>query len=254
MRNRAANRLVPVGFFLSFCCFAALFAMNAGGESNPSSKALEAFKKAYPGTAVESMARTEIAGLFEVVTGGNLLYFAPEGSYLLFGEIFTPQGKNLTALRREELMARRLKELPLDAAIKIGSGRNRVIEFTDPDCPYCRKASLFFRGRRDVTRYVFFAPLVQLHPDAQRKAAWILAARDRTKAYQEVMEGLRDKETFPQPDSRASDLVMQHRQIAARMGVVGTPLFWINGKMVQGANIPVIEKLLTEGGAEQISH
>ena len=254
MRNRTVNRLVPVGFFLSFGCFAALFALNAGGENDLSGKALETFKKAYPGTPVEGMARTEIAGLFEVVSGGNLLYFAPEGSYLLFGEIFTPQGKNLTALRREELMAMRLKELALDVAIKIGSGRNRVIEFTDPDCPYCRKASLFFRGRRDVTRYVFFAPLVQLHPDAQRKAAWILAARDRTKAYQEVMEGLRDKETFPQPDSRASDLVMQHRQIAARMGVVGTPLFWINGKMVQGANIPVIEKLLTEGGAEQISH
>lgn len=254
MKNRAANRLVPVGFFLSFCSFVALFALNAGGESDPSSKALEAFKKAYPGTAVDGMARTGIAGLFEVVSGGNLLYFAPEGNYLLFGEIFTPQGKNLTALRREELTAKRLKELPLDAAIKIGSGRNRVIEFTDPDCPYCRKASRFFRERKDVTRYVFFAPLVQLHPDAERKAAWILAARDRTKAYQEVMEGMRDKEKLPQPDKWSSGLVMQHRQIAARMGVMGTPLFWVNGKMVQGANIPVIEKLLKEGGMVKISH
>jgi len=251
MRNRAANRLVPVGFFLSFCSIVALFALNAGGEPDPSSKAMEAFKKAYHGTPVESMTRTEIAGLFEVVTGGNLLYYAPEGNYLVFGEIFTPQGKNITAQRREELTTKRLGELPLDTAVKIGSGRNRVIEFTDPDCPYCRKASRFFRERRDVTRYIFFAPMVQLHQDAEKKAAWILTARDRGKAYQEVMEGLRDKERFPQPDKWASGLVMQHRQIASRMGVMGTPLFWVNGKMVQGANIPVIEKLLKEGGAEK---
>jgi hypothetical protein len=33
-----------------------------------------------------------------------------------------------------------------------------------------------------------------------------------------------------------------------------TPMFWVNGKMVQGANIPVIEKLLKEGGAEKTRH
>ena len=253
MQNKIVNRLVPVGFSLSFCSFAALFALNAGGESDPSGKALETFKKVYPGTAVEGMAGTGIAGLYEVVTEGNLLYFASEGNYLIFGEIFNPQGTNITARRREELMASRLKELPLDAAVKIGSGRNRVIEFSDPDCPYCRKASTFFRERKDVTRYVFFAPLTQLHPDAERKAAWILAATDREKAYQEVMEGLHDKEKFPQPDERADGLIMQHRQIATRMGVMGAPMFWVNGKIVLGANIPVIEKLLKEGGAEKAS-
>jgi thiol:disulfide interchange protein DsbC len=254
MRNRVPNRVVPVAFFLSFCFFTALSALSAGGESDPSTKALEAFKKAYHGTTAESMNRTEIAGLFEVVTGGNLLYFAPDGNYLIFGEIFTPQGKNITAQRREELTANRLRELPLDAAVRIGNGRNKVIEFTDPDCPFCRKASRFFKERRDVSRYVFFAPLVQLHPDAEKKAAWILAAKDREKAYLEVMDGQHDKERLPQEDKRASALVMRHRHLAARMGVMVTPMFWVNGKMVQGANIPVIEKLLKEGGAEKIRH
>jgi len=254
MRNKLQSKVVPIAFFLSFCIFAALFTMSAGGESDPSTKALEAFTKAYHGTMVESMTRTEIAGLFEVVTAGNILYFAPEGNFLVFGEIFTPQGKNITAQRREELTAKRLRELPLDAAVRIGSGRNRVIEFTDPDCPFCRKASRFFKERRDVSRYVFFAPLTQIHPDAERKAAWILAARDREKAYLEVMDGLHDKERLPQTDKRAGDLVMRHRQLAARMGVMVTPMFWVNGKMVQGANIPVIEKLLKEGGAEKTRH
>jgi len=245
--------MVPVGFFLSFCSLATIYALNAGGEPDPATKTLDAFRKFYPGTQVESVTGTGIAGLFEVVTGGNILYFAPEGSYLIFGEIYTPKGKNLTAGRREELTANRLKNLPLDIAVKIGSGRNRVIEFTDPDCPYCRKVERFFKERRDVTRYVFFTPLVQLHPDSERKSAWILAARDREKVYHEVMSGKHDKDRLPLPGERASVFVARHRQLAAGMGVMGTPMFWVNGKMVQGADIPTIEKLLREGGGEKSS-
>jgi len=254
MRSRTANRMVPAGFFLSFCSFAAIFALNAGGELDPSTKALDAFKKAYPHTQVESVAGTGIAGLSEVVTGGNILYFAPEGNYLLFGEIYTSKGKNLTAARREELAAIRLENLPLDLGVKIGNGRNRLIEFTDPDCPYCRKVERFFKGRRDVTRYVFFAPLVQLHPDSERKVAWILSSKNREKAFHEIMSGKHDKDRLPQPDKRAGELVARHRQLATNMGVMGTPLFWVNGRMVQGADIPAIEKLLGEGGGERNSH
>jgi len=253
MKNRLGNRMVPLAFLLSFGIFAPLLACRAG-ETDPAARALEAFRKAYHGTRVESVNRTEIFGLFEVVTGGNILYYAPEGNYLIFGEIFTPQGKSITAKRREELAASRLKSLPLETAVRIGKGRNKVIEFTDPDCPFCRRVEDFFRGRNDVTRYVFFAPLVQLHPDAEKKSAWILAAGDREKAYIEVMTGQHDKEKTPQPDTKASTLIARHRQLAAAMGVSGTPMFWVNGKMVQGANIPVIEKLLKEGGAEKQKH
>jgi len=251
MTNRLGNRMVPLAFLLSFGIFAPLLACRAGGETDPAAKVLEAFRKAYHGTWVESMSRTEIPGLFEVVTGGNIIYYAPEGNYLVFGEIFTPQGKSITAKRREDLAAARLKSLPLDLAVRIGKGRNQVIEFTDPDCPFCRRAEEFFRGRNDVARYVFFAPLTQLHPDAERKSAWILGAGDREKAYSEVMAGQHDKEKTPQPDAKGRDLIARHRQLAAAMGVTGTPMFWVNGKMVQGANIPVIEKLLKEGGAER---
>ena len=40
-------------------------------------------------------------------------------------------------------------------AVRIGSGPNTVIEFTDPDNPHGRKAAQFLAGRTDVTRHVF---------------------------------------------------------------------------------------------------
>src|SRR5574340_1146888 len=46
--------------------------------------------------------------------------------------------------------------LPLDKAIKIGDGGTTVIEITDPDCPFCRRASAYLSAKNDITRYVFF--------------------------------------------------------------------------------------------------
>lgn len=227
---------------------AVLAAMTAYGGPEQTAEVLGALKKAYPRITVEQVRESEIEGLFEVVSGGTILYFAPKGNYIVFGEIWNPEGKSITATRREELVSSQLKELPLDQAVRIGNGTNTVIEFTDPDCPFCRKAADFFMERQDVTRFVFFSPLVQLHPDAEKKAAWILAAKDRVKAYHEVMSGRKDKDALPTPSADASSLVTHHRQIAGRIGVMGTPMFWVNGKAVQGANIPLLEGLLKEGG------
>lgn len=243
---RSRSRLF---LFLAFIASGAvLLAMTAYGEPDPAPDVLSALKKAYPNISADQVRESEIEGLYEVVSGGAVLYFAPKGNYMVFGEIWTPEGKSVTATRRDELVSRQLQALPLDQAVRIGKGPNIVIEFTDPDCPFCRKAADFFMDRKDVTRFVFFSPLVQLHPNAEKKAAWVLGAKDRAKAYHEVMSGRKDKETIPAPSAEASGLVARHRQLAVRMGVMGTPMFWVNGKAVQGANIPLLEGLLREGG------
>jgi len=46
-------------------------------------------------------------------------------------------------------------DLDLSKALVIGNGPKTVIEFTDPDCPFCRKAASYFANRTDVTKYVF---------------------------------------------------------------------------------------------------
>ena len=110
--------------------------------------------------------------------GPNIIYFHPEKDLLMFGEIWTKDGKNMTAEKKGQARFARLKDLPLDKAVKIGNGRNKVIEFTDPDCPYCRKASAFLKGRKDVTRYVFFFPL-PIHKEAEAHARYVLCSAKR---------------------------------------------------------------------------
>jgi len=206
----------------------------------------EALTKTYPQLHVGEIRETPISGLYEIETGPNVLYYYPDKELILFGELWTKEGRSLTAERKVALSAQRIKDIPLEKGIKIGAGKHTVVEFTDPDCPYCRKASEFLGTRKDTTRYVYLLPL-PIHKDAETKARFILCAHDQAKAYEEVMRGIHDKEKLDAcSGERASALLHEHKDIAARAGVGGTPSFWIDGHAVVGANIPALEKLLDE--------
>jgi len=204
----------------------------------------KAVTKSYPNLNVGEIRTTAIQGLYELEIGPNLLYFYPEKNLVVFGEIWTKEGKSLTAERREELAAKKVKEIPLDKGIKIGSGDNVVIEFTDPDCPYCRKASAYLQKRKDTTRYVYFLPL-PMHRDAENHARYILCSSDKAKAYEEVMSGKHDGQKVDTcNDETVSALMKEHRELAAKAGVSATPSFLIRGHVVTGLNIPEIENFL----------
>ncbi|MHB8907731.1 MAG: DsbC family protein [Syntrophales bacterium] len=206
----------------------------------------ESFRKNFPSLPLESMTPTDIPGVYEVVSGGRIAYYVPAQEYLIVGEIVNKDKKNLTRARSAELLAKRLKDLPLEKALKIGSGPHTVIEITDPDCPFCRKASEFLAARKDVTQYIFLFPL-SMHKDAEKKIDYIFCAKDQAKAYEEAMAGKLDDMKFKVCDNaEAAELAKAHKEIGGKIGVesLGTPLFLVNGQFVQGANMPQIEKIL----------
>lgn len=199
-------------------------------------------KKNFPNLRVDSVKESPIKGLYEIIAGNQVFYFSPDG-YLMFGELWSKDGKNLTAEMREKVLSEKVKSIPLDKALKIGSGPRQVIEFTDPDCPYCRKVDDFLAKRTDVTRYVFFFPLRQIHPDAEKKAHYILSQKDKEKAFREVVSGALDGK--PAPESVHQDAMLEEmEQVAKSIGVRGTPALWIDGTAVNGADIPRITALL----------
>jgi len=206
----------------------------------------ENFKKTFPNIPVDSISPTEIKGIYEVVSQNQIGYFAPESGHLILGEVIDKNGTNLTVKRRNEIIVAKAKDLPLDKALKIGSGKNTVIEFTDPDCPYCRRASSFLSQKTDVTRYVFFLPL-PMHKDAENKIKYVFCSVDKAKAYEEAMQGKLDNQKYeickkPEID----DLVRVHKEASRKMGVNSTPYFIVNGKPISGANTAEIDKALQQ--------
>lgn len=137
-----------------------------------------------------------------------------------------------------------LRDFPLYQAIRIGTGKQVVIEVSDPDCRFSRRMVNYWNKRRDVTRYVFLIAL-KIHPEAAEKARYILCAPDRAAAYREVYAGELDfdeKKFDPLCDDQG--LLDTHRKFAAKMGVVSTPTYVIKGVKINGARVKEIERVL----------
>jgi thiol:disulfide interchange protein DsbC len=206
----------------------------------------ETFKKMFPQIRVEDISETGIKGVYEVVSHNQVGYFAPEPGYLLLGDIVDRNGLNITANRRNELIASKAKSLPLDKALKIGQGKGTIIEFTDPDCPYCRRASAALRQKTDVTRYIFFFPL-PMHANAENKVKYIFCSKDKVKAYEQAMQGKLDDQKYDTcRKQEADDLLKIHREAGENMGINSTPYFIVNNKPVSGANMPKIDEALKQ--------
>ena len=217
--------------------------------ASPVEKPEAAIKNALPQLKIDSVSESQIKGLFEVVAGQNVFYFYPEKNLLLVGDMYTVAGQNLTGEKKKELKEKaqkqalaKLKDLPLDRAVKIGNGPKTVIEFTDPDCPYCRRASEGLKSRTDITRYVFLTPLA--HPNAITKVYYVLGASDKEKAYHEMMEGKPLPATSGEYSKEIKEQAAQHMEFARTLAVEGTPTFFVNGQQVVGADMERINSLL----------
>ena len=117
-----------------------------------------------------------------------------------------------------------------------------MIEFTDPDCPYCRKAAEYFTKRTDVTQYIFFAPLA--HPAAITNIQYILGAKNKVEAYDAMMLGQEIPASAKPASDAVKELAQEHMALAKKIGIQGTPAFFIKGQQVMGADIQKLEELL----------
>jgi len=211
----------------------------------------EAAKAGQKEFRVDAVRQSPVKGLCEIQAGTNIMYFAPAENLIISGSIFDFKGRNYTREKMEALvnesLGKTLSKLPLDKAITVGHGPVQIIEITDPDCPYCRRASTWLDGRSDVTRKVFFAPLA--HPHAIEKVKVILAAKDQEAVYHAYMRGEHDKDAAVPAvtDEKAVAMADEHLKLANNAKVSGTPTFFVNGVVVVGADLEGLRKAIEKG-------
>jgi len=238
MKRRRAFWLLCAAFLLTGSMLCTIAAAETPEES---------FKKMFPRFQFDSIRESEIKGVYEVIRGTDIGLFAPEPGYFIIGDfqMINREGKNVAELRKNEIILSKIKSLPLDKALKVGSGKNTVIEITDPDCPYCRRAANFLEKRSDVTQYIFFLPL-PYHKDAVNKIKYIFCSQDKEKAYSEAMQGKLDGRKYEVCKKQdVEDLLGIHRTVVAKLGIQSTPFFIINNsQIVVGADIPKLEEAL----------
>ncbi|HBG07191.1 MAG: protein-disulfide isomerase [Geobacteraceae bacterium GWC2_58_44] len=231
------------GFVSSLLSAAILLCLAGVSSAAPEAVKPEvALRAAFPQVNFDSISPSEIPGLYEVVSGQNVFYYYPEKDLIVVGEIVGKDLKSRTVERKAALAAKLVKSLPLDKAVKIGDGKKVVIEFTDPDCPYCRKASEYFTKRSDVTRYVFFAPMA--HPAAITKIEYVLGAENKAEAYDAMMLGQEIPASAKPATDAVKALAQEHLAMAKKVGIQGTPTFFINDQQVVGMDTKKFDELL----------
>lgn len=190
-------------------------------------------------TTIVDIRNSEIDGLYEVVTPTKILYTDVNGKYLIVGQMFTLEGINVTQNKINQLLAEQMDKIDTSFALKIGNGKIKVIEFTDPECPYCKQAQEFFKGNNNTTRYIFFFPL-PFHPNAKKLSIHVLCSEDKESEYKKVFEGNFDlnKLNYCKEGEEQLNKMMA---LGNELNITGTPTFYIKGKMIPGASPEIAE-------------
>lgn len=203
----------------------------------------------FPGEKIESLKKTPYLGLYEVVVGGELFYTDDKGTYLFFGHVVDPKTRqSLTSERLQQIKdARRISpaSLPLESAITAvkGNGKRKLVVFSDPNCPYCKRLEKELANISDVTIYTLLYPVLN---GSIPTATAIWCAPDRLKAWDDFMlRGIA-------PAGKNCETPIETLLEAGRKnGISGTPtLIFADGSVVPGM-IPAdtIEKKLSSATA-----
>lgn len=185
--------------------------------------------------------------LYQASAGGRILYYAPQSDHLLFATIYDKNGVNLTALAQDASARKKLGMLEPSQALTIGPpGAPTVIEFTDPDCPYCRALDRFWAAKaaegKPVRRQIYFVS--GIHPQAASKAEHILCSKDQAGAFRVTYAG-----EAPRPLATCKEgaaRVAANAQAVKAMGISGTPTLILDGRVISGFQQAEVEAWLDE--------
>jgi len=183
--------------------------------------------RGYCQVAFEHMGRTVI------------FYLDLDNRYLIFGnlvEIATMSNKSAEAVRRIEDKKRiDIAKIPLADALVMGNSvaAQRVVIFTDPDCPYCgqlhQTMKKIIAARKDIAFYIKFLPL-EFHKDAYWKAKSIVCNKSV-----KMLDDNFEKREIPKTEC-ATDEIDNSMKLAHSLGIGGTPsLILPDGRLKVGA-------------------
>jgi thiol:disulfide interchange protein DsbC len=207
-------------------------------------------QEVYPNFTIQKVLPSEIDGLFEIHGNSNIVY--TDGEYLFVGHIMSFDGQRDLTQERLDSLIQQSFEPDVAAALTVtdGIGTKTVIMVTDPECPYCATADMWFETA-NTTRKILFYPL-DFHPNAALISEHILCSADPEAEYKAVMgliheffnseKGGSIKEHLEQSGVTLSSCESGRKQleemkrVVEQAGISGTPMFIVDGELIEGAD------------------
>lgn len=185
------------------------------------------------------------------------------------------RGISIDEIRIEMEQANKIWDIPDAESPVFGNTKNpklTIVEFTEFQCPYCSNVAPVIEGLmkkypNDI-KFVYKHFPLSFHANAPAAAAASIAAQNQGKFWefryalaphfreltQETFEkvakevGL-DMEKFKKDmvlDSAKQKRINEEFQLGVKVGVQGTPNFYINGKRQDRFSVELVEKMLKE--------
>jgi len=234
--------LITSALILLAVSFTSISAVSANEADIKQLKA--ALSASMPGLADVSVKATPINGLYEVVSGSQVMYMTKDAQYALDGNLYDMKSRsNLTENAQSGIRLNALNELGEDNMLVYmpeGDVKHTITVFTDIYCPYCvrlhNEVDEYMKNGVKV-RYIF-VPFKG--PKSVDTSVSVWCAKDRNKAMTMAKNG----ETIEQ--KTCDNPVSKHRALATTLGIRGTPAIMLgSGQLIPGYEpaAKVIKKL-----------
>ncbi len=205
---------------------ACVFVPSLAAEDGPPRAVIELLERIIPEVPPDSIRPAAVDGFFEVSYDNDILYISADGRFLLRGDLYDMRTQaNLTESRRAAFRLGLVNALKAEDLVvfapKGRKARHVVYVFTDIDCNFCRQLQREMRQYNELGIEVRYLAYPRSGPDtpSYHKIVSVWCADDQLDAMARAKAGESiPAKTCPNP-------VLEHMQIAARVGVRGTPTF-----------------------------
>ncbi len=193
-----------------------------------------ALDRLMPGSIPDSLSKTAMPGIYEVIFGTSIFYFNKDASLMFKGDLIDMKNQvNLTEEKRSggrvALINAAGEENMLVYPAK--NEKYKVTVFTDIDCPYCVKLHHEMKDYNDAgitVRYMAY-PRAGVGSPSYDKIVSVWCSKDRKQAMSDAKDGKAiEKKKCVNPVAKQLD-------IGQAVGVRGTPaIFLSDGTMLPG--------------------
>lgn len=228
-------------------------------------------KASFSQLNVTNFGPSPLPGIFEIQTGGNIMYFAPDNDehegILFFGEMYNKKGESLTEKSKDRLLSKTIKTLDLSSAVSVGPANSPAYyEITDPDCPYCHAYDGWLKNDVDSDNKLHRKLLFMInpgHPLAKAKVEHIICSENKDEAVKYTFSDALPHQSLDSATplqlanykslktcKEADAVIEQQQKIISALGVNGTPSFVFGAdtdkpvKVVGFAKDKILENIL----------
>lgn len=216
----------PLAIILSsIICFAAtVFTASAFAAPDSQTESLknQLQKEMGEHVQVKTVEKSVLPGIYQVVIENEVIYADATGRYIFSGNLFdTKERESLTEKLRNQVNKIDFAKLPIERAMitKRGTGKQKLVVFSDPRCQFCQQYEAELKKLEDVTIYTYIYPILGEQSEQLAKKIW--CSPNRNKAWEDWMFSKKE----PTQSKKSCDDAVLQKNIAwgKEIYIQGTP-------------------------------